>query len=195
MFNSLSGTVAGRAADRIFLRTGGIEWEIWTGDRVAEALSLQHGPVRIYTYLHHRDDQLKIYGFDSEQGRELFLDLIKVEGVGPKLAIKIMSGMNAEEFISAVQSENVEILQSLPGLGRKTAQKIILSLQGKIASVSTADQHGDIVDALVGMGFDKKEAQQAVLAAWKHMEGKNLDEEEEERELLRLAIREMGQKR
>ena len=197
MFNSLTGMITGRGLERIYLRAGSIEWEIWTSDRAADSLIQKNGQVRVFTHVHHRDDQLRIYGFDTEQERELFLNLIKVEGVGPKLAVKIMSGMKAEEFITAVQDENVTILESIPGLGRKTAQKIILNLKGKIASGSstTANRHADIIEALIGMGFDKKDARQAVLAASKGLEGQKHSDEEMERELLRLAIREMGQKR
>ena len=191
MFNSLRGEITGRDGERLFLRTGGLEWEIWT---CGESFSRGQGRVRIYTYVHHREDQLRIYGFASETGRRLFLDLIKVAGVGPRLVLKIMSGIGVEEFIAAVEDENLPLLEQIPGLGRKTAQKIVLSLRGKLISAAADDErHEEIVAALVGMGFDKREARRVITAAAQEMKLRDVRDAEYERDLLKMAIRKMGQ--
>ena len=195
MFNSLSGEITGWSGERLFLLTGNVEWEIWTGERLAASMARSQGVVRLFTYVHHRDDQLRVYGFDTERARELFLDLIKVEGVGPRLALKIMSGMDVDRFIEAVESENLSVLETVPGLGRKTAQKVVLNLRGRLTPVAGAanDLHEDIVAALLGMGFDRREARQAVRDVADRLEAGSYSREEYERELLKLAIRKIGQ--
>lgn len=195
MFNSLSGEITGWSGERVFLLTGSVEWEIWTGERLAASMAKSPDVVRVFTYVHHRDDQLRVYGFDTERARELFLDLIKVEGVGPRLALKIMSGMDVDRFIEAVESENLSALESVPGLGRKTAQKVVLNLKGRLTPAAGAggDLHEDIVSALLGMGFDRREARQAVREVADQLESGSYSHEEYERELLKLAIRKIGQ--
>ncbi len=198
MFNSLTGKLNGKDSEKIYLLTeGGIEWEIWTGQITSSALPEKGEEVRVYTYVHHREDQLRIFGFGDIREREIFLDLIKVEGIGPKLALKILSGISAEDFVSAVESENLPVLQAIPGLGQKSAQKIILKLKGKLtpAAGESSGTQDDIVLALTGLGFDKKEAKQAVSETVEELEKKSYSEEEWEGELLKQSIRRMSQKK
>ncbi len=198
MFNSLNGKLNGKDSEKIYLLTeGGIEWEIWTGEITSSALPEKGEEVRIYTYVHHREDQLRIFGFGDIREREIFLDLIKVEGIGPKLALKILSGISAENFVSAVENENLPVLQAIPGLGQKSAQKIILKLKGKLAPTAggSGGMQDDIVLALTGMGFDKKEAKQAVSETVEELKKSSYSEEKWESELLKQSIRRMSQKK
>ncbi len=198
MFNSLNGKLNGKDSEKIYLLTeGGIEWEIWTGEITSSALPEKGEEVRIYTYVHHREDQLRIFGFGDIRERKIFLDLIKVEGIGPKLALKILSGISAEDFVSAVESENLSVLQAIPGLGQKSAQKIILKLKGKLAPAvgGSGGMQDDIVLALTGMGFDKKEAKQAVSETVEELKKSSYSEEKWESELLKQSIRRMSQKK
>jgi Holliday junction DNA helicase RuvA len=123
---------------------------------------------RVFTWLYHREDAMKLYGFSSEKRRATFLELLKVEGIGPKGAIRIMGGISQEELENALDTENLARLEAVPGLGKKTAQKMLLALKGKLAKLDdakSAGPYGDLADALAGMGYDKRAAAEALAKA------------------------------
>jgi len=190
LFNSISGIVTGKTKEKIFLQTDGIEWDILTTEKSLNRLPETGEKAKVFTYLHHREDQLKLFGFSSSGERDLFFDLIKVEGLGPKLAVKILSRIEVEAFIEALDADDIETLSSIPGLGKKTAQKIILKLKGKLHITEqpwqTAEE--DIVTALTGMGFDRKTSRDAVKAALKGIKANTLGKDELEKELFTRAI-------
>jgi Holliday junction DNA helicase RuvA len=197
MINSLTGKITFKSTDILHILNNGIEWEILTS-----CTSLNKWPgigkeAKVFTYLHHKDDQMKLYGFFSEEERNLFLDLLKVDTVGPRLSIKILSGISAADFIKALNDEDIITLSGVPGLGKKTAQKIILALKGKLKLKDEATQplnrvFEDIANALTEMGFDKKIALNTVLAVSKDLKHENLSDEDFERELLKQSIRTMS---
>ena len=163
MFNSLLGIVGGRTADAAYLSTGAIEWEI--AMPLNDMDSLQVGEERrVYTWLYHREDQMKLFGFLDEVRRNTFLELIKVEGIGPKGAIKIMGNIGQEELEKALEAGDLARLEQVPGLGKKTAQKLLLALKGKLVQAEAAAPSGssDLVLALTEMGYDKRAALQAL---------------------------------
>jgi Holliday junction DNA helicase RuvA len=133
---------------------------------------------------------MKLYGFLDPAERGLFLDLQKVDGVGPRGAMRILSGIERTEFVQALDRDDVDALSAVPGIGTKTAQKIILTLKGKLtpsgggAGRSSED---DIATALVGMGFDRRTAKSAVAEALKSVDA-GLAAADLERELLRRAV-------
>ena len=191
MFNSITGTLTAKAGDSICLQTGGVEWEIATTSQTVSQLPDTGMTTRIFTFLHHRDDQLRLFGFASLRERDLFLNLIKVDSIGPRLALKVLSGISAGSFVSAVEEGDVDTLVCVPGLGRKTAQKVILTLKGKLVLTTQAKdrEYADIVNALAGMGFDKKDARRAVLEVLKDLKPDSLQHDVFERELLRRSIK------
>ncbi|MFP4375472.1 MAG: Holliday junction branch migration protein RuvA [Spirochaetales bacterium] len=164
MFNSLTGIVTGRSTTGVYLSVGGVEWELETSSRTIRELSSVDGETRVFTHLYHREDQMRLFGFASEAERRVFLELIRVSGVGPRAAVKILSAASPQELIRALEAEDVDALTRLPGLGKKTAQKIILTLRGSL----TADSEGtggfaeELVASLVDMGFDRNRAIRAV---------------------------------
>ncbi|TFG64168.1 MAG: Holliday junction branch migration protein RuvA [Spirochaetales bacterium] len=163
MFNSLSGTITYRGFQSVCLETGGIEWDIAVTSSTALKLPAAGEKIRILTWLYHREDAMKVYGFLSEQERDLFLDLLKITGIGPKQALKILSGIGPEQFITALDAEDVDALARVPGLGKKTASKIVLSMRGKLTRNTEAPGvFDDIVDALTDMGFERGKAQETV---------------------------------
>jgi holliday junction DNA helicase RuvA len=191
MFNSVTGEITYKGEERLCLQTGGVEWEIVVSSKALGRLPAVGEVARVYTHLVHREDAMRLYGFFDPAERALFLDLQKVEGVGPKAALKMLSGVDREAFAQALDSDDVEALSAVPGIGKKTAQKIILTLKGKLTPA--ADSPGrsaeeDIMTALVGMGFDRRTAKAAVLAAGKALAEKHMMGEELERELFRRAI-------
>ncbi|MDR0598259.1 MAG: Holliday junction branch migration protein RuvA [Treponema sp.] len=169
MFNSITGTVTGKIDDRLRIRTGGVEWEITVPLTDIGQLPPPGEEARIFTWLSHREDQMKLFGFADEYRRSTFLELLRVEGIGPRQAVKIMGGIGQEELQSALDSEDLVRLEAVPGLGKKTAQKMILALKGKLTSgdgrPQAASLHSDLVTALTEMGYDRRSASEALARA------------------------------
>ena len=170
MFNSLSGTITAKLPATLYIENAGIEWNIVVSGLSLDSFGPVGSPAKVYTWLYHREDQMRLFGFYSPRERDLFLDLQKVEGIGPKQAMKILSSISVDDLESALDGEDLTKLESAPGIGRKTAQKMILALKGKLTRVDGArgraaekpSPHEDIVAALAGMGFDRKAALAAV---------------------------------
>ncbi|MDR0487561.1 MAG: Holliday junction branch migration protein RuvA, partial [Treponema sp.] len=170
MFNSLKGTISGKSTDAVFLSTGGIEWEIAMPASDLHELAL-FVESRVFTWLYHREDQMRLFGFTDERRRNTFLELLKVEGIGPKGALKIMGGIGQEELERALENGDLARLEAVPGLGKKTAQKMLLALKGKLvhapAAAAAASPYGDLIEALAEMGYDKRSAAEAIALAEK----------------------------
>jgi holliday junction DNA helicase RuvA len=189
MFNSITGKITEKKENSVCLLTGGIEWDIIISRTAYNHLPEKENECRIFVYLHHREDKLALYGFHTDRERQVFLNLLKVEGIGPSLGIKILSGISPVQFIKALETQDVDILSGIPGLGKKTAQKIILKLAGKLSLEEDGNKvHGDIVKALTGMGFDARVARKAVNAAASGIDRSTLGEDEYEKKLLKAAL-------
>jgi Holliday junction DNA helicase RuvA len=191
MFNSLRGTITEKRPDTLRILTGGVEWDI-----AAPGTELNRFPPvgeegRAFLWLYHREDQMKLYGFADESGRHIFLELLKVEGIGPRGAIKIMGGISREELEKALENEDLGRLEAVPGLGKKTAQKMILALKGKLAvsraASPAASAYDELVEALAGMGYDRRAAASALARAEETLEA-GLPPAEREQRLFRQAI-------
>lgn len=171
MFNSLTGTITAKLPQTVHLDTSGIEWNLSVPDSSLDSLPPVGSQARIFTWMLHREDSMKLFGFASHQERSLFLDLLKVDGVGAKGALKIMSGISPQQLTQALDSEDLAQLERLPGVGKKTAQKMMLALKGKLSfgdspvprSATANSRWQDVVQALVDMGYDKRDCE-AVLA-------------------------------
>ena len=165
MINSIRGIVTEKQKESICLLCGGLEWEISVSAMDIAGLPPAGEEGRVFTWLYHREDQVKLYGFAGEARRATFLELIKVDGVGPKGALKIMGGISQEELERALEAEDLSRREAVPGLGKKTAQKMILALRGKLAKPVTETHYGDLVEALTAMGYDRKAASDALVKA------------------------------
>ena len=192
MFNSLRGQLTHKDGEKLLLACGGIEWEVWTSARSLATLPAPGSDARVFTHLHHRDDAMRLYGFATPAERDLFLDLMRVEGVGPRVALRILSGVDAARFVEAVDRGDLATLTAVPGVGEKMAQKILLRLRGKLAAVDSAGAHEDIVIALTGMGFDRKEARDAVARIARETDADKVEGDQVEREILTRAIKLLG---
>lgn len=191
MFNSLTGRLTETTTYGIRIETSGVEWDLETSAQTIGTLARSQDVVRVFTYLHHREDVMRLYGFHSVAERALFLELIKVSGVGPKQALRILSGAGIDRLPAILEAGDVDSLAALPGLGRKTAQKILVSLQGKLSlDGGSADGAAgtEIVAALVDMGFDRRAAQAAAVAAERGVDEDGVGLELRESEILRRAI-------
>jgi Holliday junction DNA helicase RuvA len=191
MFNSLRGTVTEKSGEAVFLATGGVEWEIVMPAIDIERLPDAGGECRVFTWLYHREDQMRLFGFADDVRRNTFLELLKVEGIGPRGAVKIMSGIGQEEFERALETDDIARLEATPGLGKKTAQKMLLALKGRLvrapAARTPASPYGDLVEALAGMGYEKRAAADALERAAAALPA-NLAPAEREKLLFKNAI-------
>ena len=190
MFNSLRGTVTGKNADMLCIETGGVEWDITAPSTDISLLPAVGETARVYTWLYHKEDQMRLYGFSDERRRATFLELLKVEGIGPKGAVKIMGGIGQDELETALENEDLGRLEAVPGLGKKTAQKMLLALKGKLSfskEAETAGPWAELANALAEMGYDKRQAIQALRQAEEELP-KNTNSAEREQELFKRAI-------
>lgn len=176
MFNSLTGHVTGHDFPALYLTTGAMEWSLEVSAATFQtALATPHQQeLRLFVHLHVREDALKLFGFASLAERGAFLELLTVPGIGPRQALKILSSTSVEALSQMLEGEDVAALTRLPGLGTRTAQKMILQLRGRLATepaeanagVSSAGgPYSELVAALVEMGFDAREAEAALEAA------------------------------
>ncbi|MDR2543581.1 MAG: Holliday junction branch migration protein RuvA [Treponema sp.] len=191
MFNSIRGLVSSKGADAVFVFSGDIEWEINMPTNDIQELSLNN-ECRVFTWLYHREDQMRLFGFFSEKRRNTFLELIKVEGIGPKNAVKIMGGISQEDLELALDNADLTRLEAVPGLGKKTAQKMLLSLKGKLVSSrntgAIVSPYNDLVEALVGMGYDRRLVNEALLKVEVSLETSELTKAEKEKLLFKETI-------
>ncbi len=171
MYNSITGTITAKLTASLYLENSGIEWDIIVPTLSLDSFGSVGTEARVFTWLYHREDQMRFFGFYSVRERDVFIDLMKVEGIGPKQAIKILSGITASELEKALDGEDLSRLEAAPGIGKKTAQKMILTLKGKLTheidggrrgGTEAKSAHEDIIVALAQMGFDRKSAVTAV---------------------------------
>lgn len=192
MYNSLTGTVTFKDRERLYLTLAGVEWDLAISGSTADALPEAGSEAKVFTFLHHREDLMKLYGFASAAERELFLKLMQVNGVGPSLIMRMLSAATERDIRAAVQAGDADALARVRGLGTRSAQKIILALRGKLlppAEVSSGVET-ELIGALTGMGFNQRQAARAVAAALQ--ESERSGSSPDEAQLLRAAIQILG---
>lgn len=143
MFNSLTGIITGKFPKQIFIDTNGVEWDLCVPDSNLDMLPPVGNEARVFTWLQHTDQLMTLYGFASAEERSVFLDLLKVDGVGPKGALKIMSSVSSSRLLDVLERGDLEMLEKIPGVGKKTAGKMILTLKGKLTLRDSSA--GDVV--------------------------------------------------
>lgn len=168
MIATVQGIVAHRDHGSIVLVVGGVGLDITT-THTATDMCQEGETVFLFTRLIVREDMLALFGFSSETERDMFDLLLRVSGVGPKLAIHILSSLSLDNLRSAIASDKPEMLMRVPGVGKKTAQKIVLELKDKMPTsidgmpIGEFDMtNNDVMDALTSLGFSIIEAQSAV---------------------------------
>jgi holliday junction DNA helicase RuvA len=189
MIASLRGRVAANVAGQTVLDVGGVGYRLATTASAARmAADANGGEVTLLTHLHVREDTLALFGFASEAERALFELLLGVSGVGPKAALAIVSGYAPDQIRRAVQTGDHALFTSIPGIGRRTAERVVIDLKDKVGGLqiaaaadvpAVADGHTDARDALVGLGMSVAEAEAAL---------RPLDESLPVEERVRLAL-------
>jgi Holliday junction DNA helicase RuvA len=167
MIATLEGQVTHKDTDYMIIAVGGVGIEVFAPRTTIDKITGERA--FLYTRLIVREDSLTLYGFSSQTERDLFDTFIKISGVGPKLAITMLSSLSTDNIRNAVVSERPEILTRVPGIGKKTAQKILFELKDKISVGLDAMPAGDfeninadVMDALTALGYSVIEAQSAV---------------------------------
>ena len=164
MFNSISGIITGKFPKQLFLENNGIEWDICVPDSNLDLFGVVGSQSKVYTWLQHTDVSMALYGFATVEERSLFFDLLKVDGIGAKGALKIMSSVSSSRLTEVLEKGDIEMLEKIPGVGKKTAAKMMLALKGKLTfnqstvsvSKNVDSSYQDVINSLVEMGYDKK---------------------------------------
>jgi holliday junction DNA helicase RuvA len=184
MIAHLSGTLLSRQATSVIVDVGGVGYEVTIPLSTFYDLEKAGSQVQLRIYTHVREEALQLYGFKTARERELFMRLISVSGIGPKLGITLLSGMSADEIIASIRTNNLARLTLIPGIGRKTAERLVMELRDKIAALSSPELEqelgakaetpakvsedsvrSDALSALVNLGYQKSAAEKATAAA------------------------------
>ena len=152
MIAHLSGTLLLKHATSVVLDVGGVGYEVTIPVSTFYDMDEPGSPVQLRIYTHVREDALQLFGFRTARERELFTLLIQVSGIGPKSAIAMLSGMSADEIISAIRTNNYARLTSIPGVGRKTAERMVIELRDKMTALSSPALEEQLAAAAAGGG-------------------------------------------
>lgn len=197
MIGRISGTLLHKQPPEILVDVAGVGYEIQVPMTTLFQLPALGDAVTLLTHHAVREDAQTLYGFVSERDRELFRHLIKVSGVGPKLALTILSGMDSDSFARAVHRDDLTALVALPGVGKKTAERLLIEMRDRLSgwldnitetgsgmtlALPTSDKLSDAEDALVSLGYKPAEAARLVARV-------DSDDITDSEELIRLALR------
>ena len=169
MIASLHGRLESLSGDGVVLNVGGIGFQVYLPTSTLSSLGNIGEEVSLHTHLHLREDSVTLYGFASADELRLFQTLLGVSGLGPRLALAMLSAMSLEQLTMAVATGSTDLLTSIPGIGRKVADRLVLELKDKVAAgwVTTpaaqlAEENTDVLAALVSLGYSASEASRAV---------------------------------
>ncbi|MBI4445440.1 MAG: Holliday junction branch migration protein RuvA [Acidobacteria bacterium] len=176
MISHLKGLLAQKAADRVVIDVHGVGYEVFIPFSTYYELGGIGETVSLHIYTHVREDALCLYGFISPREKSLFTRLIQISGIGPKLGVTILSGLPVEEVVAAIRDGDLGRLSTVPGVGKKTAERIILELKEKIltlfpevrgpeAVIPAGSAQADVVSALVNLGYARPAAEKSVSQA------------------------------
>lgn len=170
MIGYVEGTISHAFADSCFVNVGGVGYRVFISASTRNRLKLGQ-QARLFTYLSVREDAMTLYGFLSQEEYDLFMLLTGISGIGPKVALGVLSAIEPQAFCKAVGQKQTSVLVKLPGIGKKTAERIIVELHDKLGHFSTDDEETiaedyttesagemtEIVQALVGLGYTQAE--------------------------------------
>src|SRR5579864_3422381 len=196
MIGQLRGTLADKRPNLVMVDVGGVGYLVAVPLSTYAALGELHTEVTLLIHTHVREDALALYGFLSSREKHFFELLLSASGVGPSLALKILSGMSVEELVPAIRGGDLVRLTRIPGVGRKTAERIVVELKDKLEAVaietekpvpaSPAGIEADVVSALVNLGYDARAAEDAAAEAKREAGAGNFEK------LLRAALQSLS---
>ena len=171
MIAHLRGKLIARHPNQVIVDAMGVGYDVTISVPTFSELPPAGGEVSLHIHTHVREDQIALYGFLRPEEKHLFEKLISVSGIGPKLAITILSGMPADEMTSAIRGNDVVRLTKIPGIGRKTAERMVLELRDKLPPIGTDQVHvmpslsaiqEDVLSALMNLGYQRPLAEKAI---------------------------------
>jgi len=184
----LSGRLRRKSADSIIIDVGGVGYQVAIALSTFTSLPEPGGTVDLHIHTHLREDSLSLYGFSTEPERDLFLLLLGVSGIGPKLALAVLSGLSAADLVAAIRTGDDVRLRAIPGIGTKTAARMCLELKDKVrqllpeaegaarALTAGSPHQEDAVSALVSLGCKRLAAEEAVKKALRDHSGMRIEE-------------------
>jgi Holliday junction DNA helicase RuvA len=181
MIGQLRGKLADKRPNAVLVDVSGVGYVVAVSLSTYAGLGDLHSEVTLLIHTHVREDALALYGFISSREKQLFEMLISASGVGPSLALKILSGMSVEELVPAIRGSDLGRLQKIPGVGRKTAERMVVELKDRLDAIgaevmmkptarpgaAVTDVEADVLSALVNLGYDARAAEEAVTAGQK----------------------------
>src|SRR4051812_7978414 len=185
MIGRLAGTVLEKHPNRIIVDVNGVGYELLVPLSTFYGLGEAGAPVTLRVHTHVREDIIALYGFASELEQDLFERLISISGIGPKLALAVLSGIDPADLVRAIRSQDVARLTRIPGVGKKTAERIGLELKDRLPQAPAAstdlaaegdDAKADLLSALTNLGYNRAVAEKAVEAALKKAPGAGFEE-------------------
>ncbi len=172
MIGSLRGRLASKSIDEVTLEVAGVGYRVAIPLSTYEGLGSEGGEAFLFTHLHVREDELALYGFATDRERQLFETLIGVSGIGPRLALHVLSRLSPERFAAAVRKGDLATLTGISGVGRKTAERMVVELRDKVLDVAESEEGvpavalgtsgEDAVKALVALGIRRGVAEDAI---------------------------------
>jgi Holliday junction DNA helicase RuvA len=196
MIGQLRGRLAEKRPNQVLVDVGGVGYLVQVPLSTYAALGELHTEVTLLIHTHVREDALALYGFVSSREKHFFELLLSASGVGPTLALKILSGMSVEELVPAIRGSDLGRLTRIPGVGRKTAERMVVELKDKLEAVaveteksavsSPAGIEADVISALVNLGYDGRAAETAVAEAKRESGAGNFEK------LLRSALQSLS---
>lgn len=168
MIGSLRGRLISKRPDNIIIESCGVGYQVMVPINLLSMLPEEGDEVFLHIYTHVREDSLQLYGFPSEDEKRVFATLLGISGIGPKMALNILSGFSVKDFMMAIDNEDVALLCRVPGLGKKTAHRLILELREKLVTKEVKDRvFDDTLSALINLGYKKSEALDALEKVYK----------------------------
>ncbi|MGB9709976.1 MAG: Holliday junction branch migration protein RuvA [Thermodesulfovibrio sp.] len=181
MLDFIKGKAVTVKPDRVVIQTGGLGYSVKIPVRIARYINTGE-EIQIYTSLILKEELVEIYGFLDSSERDLFQELIKISGIGPKMAINILSTYDKETLYKTIEQQDIKSLSKIPGIGKKTAQRIFLELKGVLPSLTyEKDQkYEDVLSALVNLGYKRLQAKEVL--------DKIYDNEKDEATIIRESL-------
>ena len=169
MIGSLRGRIISKKPDNVLVEACGVGYQVQVPLNTLSLLPHEGQEVFLHVYTHVREDAIQLFGFGAEEEKRIFTTLLGVTGIGPKMALNVLSGLSLDEFLTALESEDVAMLCRIPGLGKKTAHRLILELREKLpAAAGPRDRlFEDALSALVNLGYKKNIAQEFLEPVYK----------------------------
>jgi holliday junction DNA helicase RuvA len=185
MIAHLRGKLLAKHPNQAVVETAGVGYDVTISVPTFSDLPALGGDVALHVHTHVREDQIALYGFLRPSEKLLFEKLITVSGIGPKLAITILSGMAADEMVGAIRGNDIARLTRIPGIGKKTAERMVLELRDKLPEASPASAptvagmnptEEDVLSALVNLGYQRAAAEKALATVAKEGDAKSFDQ-------------------